>query len=50
LPHKAPCRQVKRRSAAYAKQHIRDKLIEHREYITARGEDLPAIRNWKWAR
>ncbi|HSF48671.1 MAG TPA: phosphoketolase, partial [Burkholderiales bacterium] len=33
---------------AYAKQALRDKLIEHREYITRYGEDLPEIRNWKW--
>jgi len=34
--------------AAYAKQAIRDKLIEHAEYIRARGEDLPEVRNWRW--
>ena len=34
--------------AAYAKQAIRDKLIEHDRYITTYGEDLPEIRNWKW--
>ncbi|MDB6027640.1 MAG: phosphoketolase [Verrucomicrobiales bacterium] len=34
--------------AAYAKQAIRDKLIEHKEYIRQHGEDLPEIRNWKW--
>jgi xylulose-5-phosphate/fructose-6-phosphate phosphoketolase len=36
--------------AAYAKQSIRDKLMEHKEYITTHGEDLPEIRNWKWLR
>jgi len=35
--------------AAYAKQAIRDKLIEHKQYIAKYGEDLPEIRNWKWA-
>jgi len=35
--------------AAYAKQAIRDKLIEHREYITVHGDDLPEIRDWRWA-
>jgi xylulose-5-phosphate/fructose-6-phosphate phosphoketolase len=34
--------------AAYAKQAIRDKLIEHKQYIAKHGEDLPEIRNWKW--
>jgi xylulose-5-phosphate/fructose-6-phosphate phosphoketolase len=34
--------------AAYAKQAIRDRLIEHREYITAYGDDLPEIRDWRW--
>lgn len=34
--------------AAYAKQSIRDKLIEHRQYIREHGEDLPEIRNWTW--
>jgi len=34
--------------AAYTKQRIRDKLIEHRQYINAHGEDLPEIRNWRW--
>ena len=34
--------------AAYIKQYIRDKLIEHKNYIYQHGEDLPEIRNWKW--
>jgi xylulose-5-phosphate/fructose-6-phosphate phosphoketolase len=34
--------------AAYAKQAIRDKLIEHKEYITTHGDDLPEIRDWRW--
>ena len=34
--------------AAYAKQAIRDALIEHRQYITRRGEDDPRILGWKW--
>ena len=34
--------------AAYVKQAIRDKLIEHKQYIAKHGEDLPEIRNWKW--
>jgi xylulose-5-phosphate/fructose-6-phosphate phosphoketolase len=34
--------------AAYAKQAIRDALIEHRQYITKHGEDDPRILNWRW--
>ena len=34
--------------AAYAKQVIRDKLIEHRQYIHEHGQDLPEIREWMW--
>jgi len=36
------------RAGAYVKQFVRDKLIEHREYITTYGEDMPEINNWKW--
>jgi xylulose-5-phosphate/fructose-6-phosphate phosphoketolase len=34
--------------AAYAKQAIRDKLIEHKEYIARYGDDLPEISGWRW--
>ena len=34
--------------AGYAKQAIRDALIEHRQYITKYGEDDPRILNWRW--
>src|SRR6059058_2445323 len=34
--------------AAYVKQALRDKLIEHREYIVRHGEDLQEIREWRW--
>jgi xylulose-5-phosphate/fructose-6-phosphate phosphoketolase len=34
--------------AAYVKQAIRDKLIEHKQYINQYGEDMPEILNWKW--
>ncbi|HEY2599860.1 MAG TPA: phosphoketolase family protein, partial [Candidatus Dormibacteraeota bacterium] len=36
--------------AAYAKQAIRDKLIEHRQYIERFGDDMPDIANWTWGR
>jgi xylulose-5-phosphate/fructose-6-phosphate phosphoketolase len=34
--------------AAYVKQAMRDKRIEHKQYITEYGEDLPEVRNWQW--
>ncbi|WEX91003.1 phosphoketolase family protein [Sinorhizobium garamanticum] len=34
--------------AAYFKQAIHAKLIEHREYIEKYGDDMPAIIGWKW--
>jgi len=34
--------------AAYAKQAVRDRLIEHKQYITRYGEDMPEIRDWRW--
>ena len=33
--------------AAYAQQSFREKLLDHRSYITEHGDDLPEIRNWQ---
>jgi xylulose-5-phosphate/fructose-6-phosphate phosphoketolase len=33
---------------AHFKQLLRNKLVEHNEYICNQGEDLPEIRDWKW--
>lgn len=34
--------------SAHVKQQLRDKLVEHQQYIQEHGEDLPEIRDWKW--
>ena len=34
--------------AAYFKQALRDKLIEHKHYIRKHGDDMPEIANWRW--
>ena len=31
------------------RQALQDKLIQHKKYISQYGEDMPAIRNWKWS-
>jgi xylulose-5-phosphate/fructose-6-phosphate phosphoketolase len=34
--------------AAYLKQTLADRLVEHGLYIRRYGEDMPAIRDWRW--
>ena len=38
-----------KQSESWVKQQLKDKLIEHKQYIDKYGEDLPEIRNWKWS-
>jgi xylulose-5-phosphate/fructose-6-phosphate phosphoketolase len=38
-----------RNVTGHFKQFLRDKLIEHRGYVTSHGEDMPEVRDWKWA-
>jgi xylulose-5-phosphate/fructose-6-phosphate phosphoketolase len=35
--------------AAYVKQFIRDRLIDHKNYIRIHGDDVPEIKNWQWS-
>ncbi|SFS66618.1 xylulose-5-phosphate/fructose-6-phosphate phosphoketolase [Saccharopolyspora flava] len=34
--------------AAYAREALKTKLIEHRHYVSTHGEDMPEIRDWVW--
>ena len=34
--------------AAYLKQALTQKLIEHKEYVATHGEDMPEVRHWRW--
>jgi xylulose-5-phosphate/fructose-6-phosphate phosphoketolase len=36
------------RAGAHFKQILRDKLIDHKQYIAEYGDDMPEIKSWKW--
>ncbi len=36
------------RIGAHVKQEMRYKRIEHKQYVTTYGDDMPEIREWKW--
>jgi len=36
------------RVGAHFKQFLRNRLIEHKEYIVKYGDDMPQIKDWKW--
>ena len=35
-------------TTAYLIQEMQDKLVEHHQYITTYGQDMPEVRNWTW--
>ncbi|MDI9938955.1 phosphoketolase [Rhodococcus sp. ACS1] len=37
------------RISAHPREHLKNKLIEHRQYIRTHGEDMPEITHWQWA-
>ncbi len=34
--------------SAYIRQYVRDRLVEHKQFVVRYGEDMPEIRDWKW--
>jgi xylulose-5-phosphate/fructose-6-phosphate phosphoketolase len=36
------------RTGAHFKQFLRNKVVQHKQYIREYGEDMPEIRNWTW--
>ena len=35
-------------AGAYAKQAMRDRLVEHNRYIREHGKDMPMVADWRW--
>jgi len=35
---------------AHVKQDMRDKLVEHRQYVCEHGDDMPEVKDWTWDR
>ena len=36
------------RVGAHFKQFVRDRLVDHKQYVTEHGDDMPEIRDWRW--
>ncbi|WP_019484148.1 phosphoketolase family protein [Arthrobacter sp. TB 23] len=34
--------------SSHVREELKDKLIQHHQYIRTAGEDLPEVRNWQW--
>ena len=37
-------------NAAYVKQSMHDRLVEHKQYISLHGDDMPEISGWRWGK
>ena len=40
--------QAAKSRGAHLKQMMQERLLQHHDYIRARGEDMPEVRDWKW--
>jgi xylulose-5-phosphate/fructose-6-phosphate phosphoketolase len=38
-----------RNAGAHFKQMLRDKLVEHKQYVREHGDDMPEVKNWTWS-
>jgi xylulose-5-phosphate/fructose-6-phosphate phosphoketolase len=36
------------RAGGHFKQFLRNKLVEHKQYVREHGDDLPEVKNWSW--
>ena len=36
------------RTGAHFKQFLRNKLVEHKQYVRAHGDDMPVVKDWTW--
>ncbi len=36
------------RAGGHFKQFLRNKLVEHKQYVHEHGDDLPEVKNWSW--
>ena len=36
------------RVGAHFKQFLRNKLVEHKQYVHEHGDDMPEVKNWSW--
>jgi xylulose-5-phosphate/fructose-6-phosphate phosphoketolase len=34
--------------AAHLRQQLRDKLLDHKQYVRTHGEDMPEVAEWRW--
>jgi xylulose-5-phosphate/fructose-6-phosphate phosphoketolase len=37
-----------RGTSGWARETLKNKLIEHRIYVRTHGEDMPEVRDWQW--